>query len=72
MTIYYVDYENVNSQGLKGVEHLTENDEVNILYSKKADNVKIDILTALMASKASIRTSCAGSTGTRRTSCADS
>ena len=55
MTIYYVDYENVNSQGLKGVEHLTENDEVNILYSKKADNVKIDILTALMASKASIR-----------------
>ena len=30
-------------------------DEVNILYSKKADNVKIDILTALMASKASIR-----------------
>ena len=55
MTIYYVDYENVNSQGLKGVEHLTENDEVNILYSKKADNVKLDILTALMASKASIR-----------------
>ncbi len=55
MTIYYVDYENVNSQGLKGVENLTENDEVNILYSKKADHVKIDILTALMASKASIR-----------------
>jgi hypothetical protein len=45
----------VNSQGLKGVENLTENDEVNILYSKKADHVKIDILTALMASKASIR-----------------
>ncbi len=54
MTIYYVDYENVTSQGLKGVENLTENDEVNILYSKKADNIKIEILTLLMRSKAQI------------------
>lgn len=55
MNIYYIDYENVSSQGLKGVEALTENDEVILLYSKKADNVKIDILTTLMASKARIR-----------------
>lgn len=55
MNIYYIDYENVSSQGLKGVEALTENDEVNLLYSKKADNVKIDILTMMMASKAKIR-----------------
>ncbi len=54
MSIYYIDYENVSSQGLKGVEALTENDEVNLLYSKKADNVKIDMLTMLMASKAKI------------------
>lgn len=54
MNIYYIDYENVSSQGLKGVEALTENDEVNLLYSKKADNVKIDMLTMLMASKAKI------------------
>lgn len=55
MNIYYIDYENVSSQGLKGVEALTENDEVILLYSKKADNVKIDILTTMMASKARIR-----------------
>ena len=54
MNIYYIDYENVSSQGLKGVEALTENDVVNLLYSKKADNVKIEILTMLMASKAKI------------------
>ena len=55
MNIYYIDYENVSSQGLKGVELLTENDEVVLLYSKKADNVKIDILTMMMASRAKIR-----------------
>ena len=55
MNIYYIDYENVSSQGLKGVELLTEQDEVILLYSKKADNVKIDILTMMMESKAKIR-----------------
>ena len=55
MNIYYIDYENVSSQGLKGVELLTENDEVVLLYSKKADNVKIDILTMMMESRAKIR-----------------
>ncbi len=54
MNIYYIDYENVSSQGLKGIETLTENDEVNLLYSKKADNVKIEMLTMLLASKARI------------------
>lgn len=55
MNIYYIDYENVSSQGLKGVELLSENDEVILLYSKKADHVKIDILTMMMESKAKIR-----------------
>lgn len=54
MSIYYIDYENVSGAGLKGAENLTEGDEVYILYSKKADNVKIEILTSLMSSKAGI------------------
>lgn len=54
MDIYYIDYENVNSFGLKGVHLLGDNSQVNILYSKKADNVKIDALTQLMMSKAEI------------------
>jgi len=55
MNIYYIDYENVTSQGLKGIELLTEADEVNLLYSKKAETMKIDMLTQLMASRANIR-----------------
>ena len=55
MNIYYIDYENVSSQGLKGIELLTGEDEVILLYSKKADNVKIDTLTMMMESKARIR-----------------
>lgn len=54
MNIYYIDYENVTSQGLKGIELLTESDEVNLLYSKKAETMKIDILTQLLASRAKI------------------
>ena len=55
MNIYYIDYENVTSQGLKGIELLTEADEVNLLYSKKAETMKIDMLSQLIASRASIR-----------------
>ena len=54
MNIFYIDYENVTSQGLKGIELLTESDEVNLLYSKKAETMKIDILTQLLASRAKI------------------
>lgn len=54
MDIYYIDYENVNSQGLAGVELLGPDCQVNILYSKKADNIKIDVLTAMMKSSADI------------------
>ena len=43
MNIYYIDYENVNSFGLKGAQLLGSDSKIYILYSKKADNVKIDI-----------------------------
>ncbi|MCI6768149.1 PIN domain-containing protein [Porcincola intestinalis] len=54
MNIYYIDYENVNSFGLKGAQLLGADSKIYILYSKKADNVKIDVLTELMKSKAEI------------------
>lgn len=54
MNIYYIDYENVTNLGLKGIELLSEADEVNLLYSKKAETMKIDTLTQLMASRAKI------------------
>ena len=54
MNIYYIDFENVSNQGLKGIELLSSADEVNLLYSKKAETIKIDTLTQLMASSANI------------------
>ena len=54
MNIYYIDYENVNSFGLKGAQLLGSDSKIYILYSKKADNVKIDVLSELMKSKAEI------------------
>jgi len=54
MNIYYIDYENVNSFGLKGAQLLGADSKIYILYSKKADNVKIDVLTELIKSKAEI------------------
>lgn len=54
MNIYYIDYENVNSFGLKGAQLLGADSKIYILYSKKADNVKIDVLSELMKSRAEI------------------
>ncbi len=54
MDIYYIDYENVNSFGLKGIQLLGPDSQVNVLYSRKTDNVKIDALTEMMKSRAEI------------------
>lgn len=33
MKIYFIDYENVSTDGLKGVELLEKNDEVQLIYT---------------------------------------
>ena len=56
MTVYLVDFENVRSAGLKGVENLNEEDKVVIFYSKNADAITFDVHMLLSKSKAEIET----------------
>lgn len=56
MTVYLVDFENVRSAGLKGVENLDEEDKVIIFYSKNADAITFDVHMLLSKSRAEIET----------------
>lgn len=56
MTVYLVDFENVRSGGLKGVEDLSEGDKVVIFYSKNADAITFDVHMLLSKSRAEIET----------------
>ena len=56
MTVYLVDFENVRSEGLRGVEELSSNDKVVIFYSKNADAITFDVHMLLAKSKAEIET----------------
>ncbi len=56
MTVYLVDFENVRSEGLKGVENLSEDDKVVIFYSVNADSITFDVHVLLSRSRAEIET----------------
>ena len=56
MTVYLVDFENVRSEGLKGVEELSKTDKVVIFYSKNADAITFDVHLLLSKSSAEIET----------------
>ena len=56
MTVYLVDFENVRSEGLRGVENINEGDKVVIFYSKNADAITFDVHTLLSKSRAEIET----------------
>lgn len=48
MAIYFVDYENVGSAGIEGVDKLDAGNVVHIFYSMKADTMKIAQVIQLM------------------------
>lgn len=48
MAAYYVDYENVGSIGLLGLEKLTGSDRLILFFSDHADTIKMEIVQALM------------------------
>lgn len=56
MTVYLVDFENVRSEGLRGVEGLNEGDKVVIFYSRNADAITFDVHMLLSKSRAEIET----------------
>ena len=54
MANYYIDYENVHNEGLKGVQNLQQEDKLHLFYSIKADTLKIDVVRQLMECPATI------------------
>lgn len=50
----YVDYENVQSFGLNGIEMLSEEDKVVLFYSIHAETMRIGVVRKLIASDAQI------------------
>lgn len=54
MANYYIDYENVHNEGLKGLSKLEAGDRLNLFYSNKADTLKIDVVRKLMKCPAEI------------------
>lgn len=54
MRKFYVDFENVQCQGMYGIANLNETDEVLVLYSVNANTVKFSIVEEIRRSKAKI------------------
>ena len=51
---YFIDFENVHGAGLKGVDELSENDEVIVIYSQAAETFHIEHAIDILKSKARI------------------
>jgi hypothetical protein len=56
MTVYLVDFENVKSDGLCGIDELAENDTVYIFYSVNVDKISFAVHKKMIESKADIKT----------------
>ncbi|MBR1863861.1 MAG: hypothetical protein IJ806_07240 [Ruminococcus sp.] len=54
MKVYLVDFENVKSKGLTGINNLTEYDRVIIFYSENADTISFEMHQKVMMSKADV------------------
>lgn len=55
MATYLIDFENVRSDGLKGINWLSENDIVVIFYSNNADTLTFEAMDLILNSNATIR-----------------
>lgn len=54
MSIYLVDYENVNADGFRGVEKLGEGDTVYVFYTTNAGSLSFEVHKKLVESRAEI------------------
>ncbi len=54
MKVYLVDFENVKSKGLTGIDSLTEYDRVIIFYSENADTINFEMHQKVLISKAEV------------------
>ena len=51
MIIYLVDFENVKSKGLQGIDNLTETDTVIIFYSENSDTINFEMHQKVLQGK---------------------
>lgn len=54
MKIYLIDFENVKSKGLTGIDKLDETDSVIIFYSENSDTISFEMHKKVLTSKAEI------------------
>lgn len=54
MKAFLIDFENVKSKGLEGIENLTEDDKVIIFYSENSDTITFEMHKKVLACKADI------------------
>lgn len=52
---YFIDYENVNCNGLNGIKNLSENDFVMIFYTSNANTLTFDLHKQIIKSSANIK-----------------
>lgn len=55
MRTYLIDFENVKSKGLSGIERLTDDDKVIIFYSENSDTISFEMHQSVMNSKAEVK-----------------
>lgn len=48
MATYLIDYENVKSEGIKGIAQLSEEDRVVIFYSHNADTITFEAMDMIL------------------------
>lgn len=54
MATYLIDYENVKSEGIRGILQLSEQDTVVIFYSHNADTLTFETMDMIISSKAAV------------------
>lgn len=55
MNYYFVDYENVHSEGFVGIEKVQEKDVIYVVYSEQSKTFSLDILEKIERQKAFVR-----------------
>ena len=55
MANFYIDYENVKSKGVDGIETLKKGDKVFLFYSDQADSIKFETVIRLNSTRAEVQ-----------------
>ena len=54
MSVFLIDYENVNSPGMAGIDALTEADTIILFYTKNSDNLSFSLHESLITTQARV------------------